>query len=191
MIRIYKITDRTNNKIYIGQTKRDIYRRFGEHLSRVNSKRKNDKACALYIAMNNHGKENFYVELIEELDTNDINISDNRERYWIAQFNSTDPNVGYNLDLGGHIISDKCREAKRLLQIGKPLPEHLAKANRERGMLKAKPILLLNSNNEIMNEFKSIIEASRITGKDRRGIQRFLSGEYRPKNPKFIWKYKE
>ena len=42
MTKIYKITDRTNNKIYIGQTKRDIYKRFGDHLSRVNSKRKND-----------------------------------------------------------------------------------------------------------------------------------------------------
>lgn len=33
MSRIYKITDRTNNKVYIGQTKRDIYKRFAEHIN--------------------------------------------------------------------------------------------------------------------------------------------------------------
>lgn len=35
MSRIYKITDRTNNKVYIGQTKRDIYKRFAEHIYRA------------------------------------------------------------------------------------------------------------------------------------------------------------
>lgn len=41
MSRIYKITDRTNNKVYIGQTKRDIYKRFAEHIYRaLNSQRK-------------------------------------------------------------------------------------------------------------------------------------------------------
>ncbi len=98
MTRIYKITDKTNNKIYIGQTKRDIYRRFGEHLSRVNSKRKNDKFCSLYIAMANHGRENFYVELIEEIE--DFN-ADEREKYWIKEFDSVNPDKGYNLDCGG------------------------------------------------------------------------------------------
>lgn len=38
-INIYKITDRTNGKIYIGQTKRNIYRRFADHTSRINSNR--------------------------------------------------------------------------------------------------------------------------------------------------------
>ena len=84
MKRIYKITDRTNNKIYIGQTKRDIYKRFGEHLSRVTSSRKNDRACSLYIAMSNHGRENFYVELVEEVEDN---VADQREKYWIKEFN--------------------------------------------------------------------------------------------------------
>lgn len=44
MSRIYKITDRTNNKVYIGQTKRDIYKRFAEHIYRaLNSQRKEGK----------------------------------------------------------------------------------------------------------------------------------------------------
>ena len=32
---IYKITDLTNNKVYVGQTKRDIMKRYSEHISRL------------------------------------------------------------------------------------------------------------------------------------------------------------
>ena len=124
MTRIYKITDRTNNKIYIGQTKRDIYKRFGEHLSRVTSSRKNDRACSLYIAMSNHGWENFYAELVEEVEDN---VADQREKYWIKEFDSINPDKGYNLDCGGHVISEACRKAQISLQIAKPFSETVDK----------------------------------------------------------------
>lgn len=197
MTRIYKIIDRTNNKIYIGQTKRDIYKRFGEHLSRVNSNRKNDKACSLYIAMSNHGRENFYIELLEEIDTDDLKITDEREKYWIKEFDATNPDKGYNLDKGGHIISDACRKARILQQTGKPVSEKVAALNRERGMKKAKVVCQYSKDGVLLAEFPSIIEASRQTGCDRRGIQRQLKGEYNIGTPrslgnlKYIWKYKQ
>jgi hypothetical protein len=194
MTRIYKITDRTNNKIYIGQTKRDIYKRFGEHLSRVTSNRKNDRACSLYIAMSNHGRENFYVELVEEVEDN---VADQREKYWIKEFDSINPDKGYNLDCGGRIISEVCRKAQIALQIGKPVSERVAKLNKERGMKMAKTICQYSKNGEFISEFPSIIEASRQTGCDRRSIQRQLKGEANVGTPhsfgnlKYIWKYKE
>lgn len=194
MTRIYKITDRTNNKIYIGQTKRDIYKRFGEHLSRVTSNRKNDRACSLYIAMFNHGRENFYVELVEEVEDN---VADQREKYWIKEFDSINPDKGYNLDCGGHVISEACRKAQIALQIGKPVSERVAKLNKERGMKMAKTICQYSKNGEFISEFPSIIEASRQTGCDRRSIQRQLKGEANIGTPhsfgnlKYIWKYKE
>lgn len=194
MTRIYKITDRTNNKIYIGQTKRDIYKRFGEHLSRVTSNRKNDRACSLYIAMSNHGRENFYVELVEEVEDN---VADQREKYWIKEFDSINPDKGYNLDCGGRIISEACRKAQIALQIGKPVSERVAKLNKERGMKMAKTICQYSKNGEFISEFPSIIEASRQTGCDRRSIQRQLKGEANVGTPhsfgnlKYIWKYKE
>ncbi len=194
MTRIYKITDRTNNKIYIGQTKRDIYKRFGEHLSRVTSSRKNDRACSLYIAMSNHGRENFYVELVEEVEDN---VADQREKYWIKEFDSINPDKGYNLDCGGHVISEACRKAQIALQIGKPVSERVAKLNKERGMKMAKTVCQYSKNGEFISEFPSIIEASRQTGCDRRSIQRQLKGEanigtsHSFGNLKYIWKYKE
>ena len=197
MTRIYKITDRTNNKIYIGQTKRDIYIRFGDHLSRVNSNRENDKRCALYIAMRNHGRENFYVELLEEIDINDTKITDEREKYWIKKFDTTNPDKGYNLDSGGHVISEACRNARIALQLGKPVSERVAKLNKERGMRIAKSVYQYSKEGKLLAEFPSIIEASRQTGCDRRTIQRQLNGQANIGTPhsfsnlKYIWKFKD
>lgn len=197
MTRIYKIIDRTNNKIYIGQTKRDIYKRFGDHLSKVNSKRKNDRVCSLYIAMYNHGRENFYIELLEEIDSNDRKIADEREKYWIKKFDSNNPDKGYNLDEGGHTISDACRKAKIALQIGNPVSDRVAKLNKERGIKKAKAVCQYTKYGEFIAEYPSIIEASRSTKCDRRTIQRQLNGESNIGTPrsflnlKFIWKYKQ
>lgn len=197
MTRIYKITDRTNNKIYIGQTKRDIYKRFGDHLSRVNSNRENDKRCALYIAMRNHGRENFYVELLEEIDINDTKITDEREKYWIKKFDTTNPDKGYNLDSGGHVISEACRNARIALQLGKPVSERVAKLNKERGMRIAKSVYQYSKEGKLLAEFPSIIEASRQTGCDRRTIQRQLNGQANIGTPhsfsnlKYIWKFKD
>ena len=196
MIRIYKITDRTNNKIYIGQTKRDIYKRFGDHLSRVNGSKINDRRCSLYIAMNNHGRENFYIELIEELE-DDIKLGDAKEKYWISFYDSTNPDKGYNIDTGGHVISEACRKAKIALQIGKPVSERVAKLNRERGIKQAKPVCQYSKDGILLNVFPSIIEASRSTKCDRRTIQRQLKGESNLgtarsfSNLKYIWRYKE
>ena len=193
-INIYKITDRTNNKIYIGQTKRNIYRRFADHASRINSTRKNDMACSLYIAMKNHDVKNFYIELIEEVDQSN---ADNREQFWIKELDSTNPDKGYNLDKGGHVISDKCREARRLQMLGSKLIGKALETARNNGMKIAKAVCQYNKNNELIAEFPSIIEATRITGMDRRGIQRQLQNPVDPNNSrawsntKYIWKYKE
>lgn len=197
---IYKITDRTNNKIYIGQTKRDIYKRFAEHINRaLHSDRKNDKATALYIAINNHKPQNFYIELLEIV-KGTPKLVDSREIYWIAEYNATDPEVGYNIDKGGHVISEACRKAaeKHLFKTGDKLTGKMLEVARENGMKVAKAIYQINKyTGEVIAEFPSIMEASRSTGCDRRSIQRQLKGEYGKLTPrsfsniKYIWKYKE
>ena len=197
---IYKITDRTNNKVYIGQTKRDIYKRFAEHINKaLHSKRKNDRSLALYIAINNHDPKNFYVELLEKVDGNPKEV-DKREIFWIDKLDSTNPDKGYNLDKGGHIISEACRKAaeKHLFKAGSKLEGKLLENARANGMKVAKPVCQYNKfTGECLAEFPSIIEASRSTGCDRRSIQRQLSGESNLGTPrsfsniKYIWKYKE
>ena len=86
---IYKTTNLTNNKIYIGQKKSNI---FLEEKYLGSGKR-------LKQAIKKYGKENFKVELLDYADSyEDIN---NKEAYYINYYNSQDPNIGYNLVPGG------------------------------------------------------------------------------------------
>lgn len=84
MIGIYKITNKINNKIYIGQSVH-IHRRFLEHCR--NNKTAIDAAIAEY------GKENFLFEIIEECSKEELN---QKEQYWIQYYNSVVP-YGYNV----------------------------------------------------------------------------------------------
>lgn len=197
---IYKITDITNNKVYIGQTKREIMKRYSDHISHAFvSKRPNDLSCALYIAMREHGVQNFIPELLETIDGNPKEI-DEKERKWISYYDSTNPEKGYNKDKGGHIISESCRKAaeKHLFKAGDKLTGKMLEIARENGMKVAKQVCQIDKHTgEEIAEFPSIIEASRVTGCDRRSIQRQLKGEYGKLTPrslanlKYIWKYKE
>ena len=91
---IYKITNKINQKIYIGFTKLTIEERWKNHIRKA----KVFPNRYLYNAMNCYGYENF---IIEEIENCDNNILREREIYWIAYYNSTDPNIGYNLTKGG------------------------------------------------------------------------------------------
>lgn len=89
---IYRITNLTDGKIYIGQT-RDFERRMKDYQYRVNAPSSNmEKIIAKY------GKDNFKYELIEECA---INKLDEREIYYIHKFNAIDPEIGYNKCKGG------------------------------------------------------------------------------------------
>lgn len=87
--KIYRIKNKLNDKMYIGQTKRSIEQRFKEHVW---------NKSLVGLAIIKYGAENFEVEIIEECDTQEQ--LDEREKFWIAFFNCMVPN-GYNLTRGG------------------------------------------------------------------------------------------
>lgn len=91
---IYKITNNINGKVYIGQTIKTVEKRFRQHIN--NSNKPYFSQIILYKAMNKYGIENFSVEKIEEIDNS---LLDEREKYWIAYYNSYLD--GYNSTLGG------------------------------------------------------------------------------------------
>ena len=91
---IYKITNTINNKIYIGQTTKTIQERFDAHIKKA----KAHVNRYLYDAMNHYGYDKFIVEEIEECENNDL---DNREKYWIKNYNSSNKQFGYNMTIGG------------------------------------------------------------------------------------------
>lgn len=88
---IYKITNKVNGKIYIGQTVRSMKVRLMEH-------KRPSKNSLLAKSMRRYGIENFKVELIDEAYT--IEELNNKEIYYIKKFNCIYPN-GYNLCCGG------------------------------------------------------------------------------------------
>ena len=88
MCGIYKIENLLNHKIYIGQAI-NIKQRW------INHKKSKDN-CAIHLAFKKYGIDNFSFEVIEECP---IELLDEREIYWIQQFNSFEN--GYNMTLGG------------------------------------------------------------------------------------------
>ena len=73
---IYKITNKLNNKIYIGQTTKTVEKRFQQHKN--NSNKEYFSQIILYKAFNKYGIENFICETIEEVPNDKL---DEREKY--------------------------------------------------------------------------------------------------------------
>lgn len=91
MIGIYKITNNTNGKVYIGQSI-DIYKRWREHKRRAFIKNEEYNKY-LYNAFRKYGIDNFTFEIIELCNREDLN---NRECYYIQFYNSNNEQYGYN-----------------------------------------------------------------------------------------------
>lgn len=90
---IYKITNRVNGKVYIGQTRFTVEHRFKQHYKNFNIEHRRQP---LYYAFAKYGAENFAVETVEECPVEKLN---EREIYWIAYYDSF--RKGYNATLGG------------------------------------------------------------------------------------------
>ena len=95
---VYKITNNFDEKIYFGVTTK--YRatdRFSQHKYLARHPEQEASISYLHRAMAEHGVENFFFEIIEEVDNS---ILFDREKYWVEQYNCLSPN-GYNLTKGG------------------------------------------------------------------------------------------
>ena len=88
IVGVYKITNKLNNKIYIGSSV-NCKGRWSVHKC---------KASDQYIsrAMKKYGVENFIFEIIE---TCEIEQLREREQYWLDHFKSYDREIGYNIGI--------------------------------------------------------------------------------------------
>jgi hypothetical protein len=85
MAQIYKITNKINNKIYVGKSIKDDSSYLGSGLQ-------------IGPAIKKYGKENFTKEIIEECSED---ILDQREIYWIDILDARNTKIGYNISIGG------------------------------------------------------------------------------------------
>jgi group I intron endonuclease len=117
---IYKITNLTNGKIYVGQAVSHIlnhkkYRPYGHegrfrcHISEAFSTKKN-QSHYLNNAIRKYGVEDFVVDLIECCEISD---ADERETHYIKEYDSLFPN-GYNLKNGGSVFTHSDESKKRV-----------------------------------------------------------------------------
>lgn len=93
---IYKITNKINGKIYIGQTVQAVEKRFISHVSAAKSKYTRNK-YAIHHAISKYGEDAFDVEVLGEYPEE---LLDEMESFFIREYNSLKPN-GYNLTDGG------------------------------------------------------------------------------------------
>ena len=101
---VYKITCKINNKIYIGSTKLNKEKRWGDlsssssHLSCV----RKGEDTPLYNDIKKYGAENFILETLEII-TGDRHKAYERETYWIKYFwDKLGENMIYNQFKGSH-----------------------------------------------------------------------------------------
>ena len=101
MAYIYKIVNKSNNKVYVGQTTDTLDNRFKAHINESTKKRSKNRP--LYRAFAKYGIENFYIEVLEELPP-DTALLQQQEIFWIAEYKSycgDEDSWGYNATRGG------------------------------------------------------------------------------------------
>lgn len=138
MVGIYKITNTVNGKVYIGQSI-NIKRRIYAHFAHVDCKSYGDSHSPhFHSAVRKYGKESFSWEVIEECEKS---ILDDRERYWIAYYDSTNREKGYNVMDGG---------------------------NGRRHQNKEKPVVCIDiATRKMLKRFDTLGDAARFAGADR------------------------
>lgn len=128
---IYKITNIVSNKFYIGSAV-NIVARWSSHRCNLNKNKHTNKY--LQSAWNKYGKENFIIEVVEEVESK-LNLID-REQFWIdtlkPQYNlaitagsrlGTFHSEETKMKFRNKIISKETREKMSAAKIGRILPE--------------------------------------------------------------------
>ena len=107
---IYKIVNKVDNKVYIGQSI-DLKKRQKSHFN--NLIKGTHQNIYLQNAFNKYGIDNFYFEIIEKCDKDELN---NKEIYYINYYDSLSRNKGYNIQDGGNSSSPSLETKIKLMK---------------------------------------------------------------------------
>lgn len=191
---IYMHKNKINNKVYIGQTSQELNKRWKNGLGYIDSPK-------FYKAILKYGWDNFE-HIILEKNIEDVNLADERERYWIEYYNSIQE--GYNISLGGSKHPRGEEFGQRISQGQKENwnnnPERREKAkahmqNQWKNEEYRKNFLKGNNGNaskiicvELNKIFNSIIEAAEWANTSRQNISGVCQGRQKTAGG-FHWKY--
>ncbi len=106
---IYKVTNKTTGKAYIGQTLRGLNRRKAEHLRTAQRLTEQKYPTPLHVAISAEGSGNFTWEVLETCGSKDH--MNTREKFYIQLLKTLLPD-GYNQTTGGAIDSTMCEPTR-------------------------------------------------------------------------------
>jgi group I intron endonuclease len=98
---IYKHTNKIDGHMYIGYSTFSIEKRWKEHLRDCKCVNHKNYNTHFYNALREYGEDAFEHEILEECHTNDLEVLYEREKYWIAYYNTYENRDHYNLTPGG------------------------------------------------------------------------------------------
>lgn len=102
---IYLIINKENGHKYVGQTTQPLNKRWQQHIQEANRM----SAKPLHRAFRKYGVGKFTMKVIDECDESLLN---EKEQYWIEQYNTFESTEGYNATSGGNrpIFSQETRD---------------------------------------------------------------------------------
>jgi len=185
MIGIYKITNKENGKVYIGQSI-DIDHRKATHFHDL---KRNRSHCRHLQHAFNQNPEAFEFSLLCECSEDELN---DKEIYYISLYDSTNQSKGYNIDKGGNGAGRMSEETKKKLSISKMGNKAMKgiKLSEEwkKNLSKAQPHKKMIECVESGVIYESFAEASRLTGLNRTKIVSCCTGK-RKSTGGFHWRY--
>lgn len=104
---IYIIKNIVNNKVYIGQSVNVIRRNKAE----LNGRSINSYFLSDY---KKYGRDAFSASLLESIHYKNKTLMNEREKYWILKYNSTNEKYGYNISPGCDIRHSKITGSNRI-----------------------------------------------------------------------------
>jgi group I intron endonuclease len=174
--KIYRITNTITKKVYIGQTKSDLRKRWWMHIAAANA----NSQCYIHRAMRKYGIENFVIEQVDFAKfRSELNI---KEDEWVVRENSMAPN-GYNLIAGGraHGISDETRQKLRDANLGKKPSEETRKKLSIAGKGRPAPSEETRKKLSIAKKGRKVSpETRKLISDSRKGKSKGLSWFYNP-----------
>lgn len=208
---IYKLTNTLNNKIYIGLTTETISERCRKRIAEA--KYRDSKNSYILNAIRKHGSEVFKVEQIDTAFS--LEELQQKEIFYIQQYNSTNRKIGYNLTKGGEgnlglKMSDKTKEKIRQKAIGRKasIETKIKMSNSKKtnnidfskaiencklyNLKTSKKVEEFDLNNNLIKTYNSISEVSKTLNITKAKIDYYLkrdkNGNYRILNNK-IYKF--
>ena len=193
---IYKLTNTLNNKIYIGLTTESVSERCRKRIAEA--KYRDSRNSYILNAIRKYGSEVFKVEQIDA--ANSLEELQQKEIFYIQQYNSTDRKIGYNLTKGGEgnlglKMSDVTKEKIRQKRLGdkwsderklkhsellksKNIDYSKAKENCKLHNLKTSKIIIkYDLFKNILNQYNSITETAKELKISRSRLQQHLKNQ--------------